>query len=286
MRTQAELKQQVTAKLDRRNQLNAYLESARQHFRNGNYAESLDSAQHALQLDEGNLEAREVHSRSSEALARLERESQLLAQARRHLEAQQYEMAIEVADELLRLNPHHAGAQALKQEAVETEERRQRFEACLVAARNHSKSQDYSACLAAATEALEIEPQHGELRRLQEKAVQALEKERAIAAGLERCGQCLANEDYGAALEAADEVLRLEPKHREAHALQRQATEGLENQQRFEELLVLARDHSKSQNHAECLKAADEALAFKPEHPELRKLRDKSFQAVERQRCD
>ena len=281
----AELKQQVTAKLDRRNQLNAYLESARQHFRSNNYAKSLDSAQRALQLDEGNAEAREVHSRSSEALARLERESQLLAQARRHLEAQQYEMAMEVADELLRLNPHHDGAQALKQEAVETEERRQRFEACLVAARNHSKSQDYSACLAAATEALEIEPQHGELRRLQEKAVQALEKERTIAAGLERCGQYLANEDYGAALEAASEVLRLEPKHREAQALQRQAAEGLESQQRFEELLVLARDHSKSQNHAECLKAADEALAFKPEHPELRKLRDKSFQAVERLRA-
>ena len=281
----AELKQRVAAKLDRRNQFNACLESARQNFRSGNYAESLDSAQRALQLDEGNAEARELHFRSSEALARLERENQLLTQARRHLEEQQYEMAIEAADELLRLNPHHAGAQALKQEAVETEERRQRFEACLVAARNHSKSQDYSACLAAAMEALEIEPQHGELRRLQEKAVQALEKERAIAASLERCGQYLANEDYGAALEAADEVLRLEPKHREAHALQRQATEGLENQQRFEELLVQARDHSKSQNHAECLKAADEALAFKPDHPELRKLRDKSFQAVERLRA-
>lgn len=278
------LKQQIATKLDRRNQLNACLESARQHLRSGSYAECLDSARRALQLDEGNAEARSLHSQATEALARLERENQLLAEARRHLDQQQYEMAIEVADQLLQLNPHHAGAQALKQEAIETEERRQRFEACLVAARNHSKSQDYAACLAAATEALEIEPQHAELRRLQEKAVQALEKERAIAAGLERCRQHLEIEAFASALEAADEVLRLEPKHRAALTLQRQAAEGLENQQRFEELLVLARNLSKSQNHAECLKAADEALTFKPDHPELRKLRDKSFQAVERLR--
>ena len=90
--------------------------------------------------------------------------------------------------------------------------------------------------------------------------------------------------DFEECLRVCDEVLRLEPKHREAQTLQRQAAEGLENQQHFEELLVLARDHSKSQNHADCLKAANEALAFKPEHPELRKLRDKSFQAVERLR--
>jgi len=281
----AELKQHVAAKLDRRNQLDACLEAARQHFRSGNYAESFESAQRALQLDKDNAEARSLHSQATEALARLEQENHLLKEAQRHLDGQEYEMAIEGADELLRLNPHHEGARTLKQEAIETQERRQRFEACLVGARNHAKSQDYSACLAAATEALEIEPQHVELRRLQEKAVQALEKERAIVASVERCRQYISNEDYGAALEAADEVLRLEPKHREAQALQRQAAEGLETQQRFEELLVLARNHSKSQNYVECLKAADEALAFVPQHPELRKLRDKAFQAVERLRA-
>jgi len=279
------LQQHAAAKLDRRNQLNACLESARQHLHSNRYAECLDSAQRALQLDADNAEARGLCSQATEALARLEQETRLLTQARRCFEEQQYEMAIEGADELLHLNPHHSGARALKQEAIETQDRRQRFEACLVAARNHAKSQDYSACLAASTEALAIEPQHAELRRLQEKAVQALERERATAAGLERCRQHLANEDYAAALEAVDEVLRLEPKHRDAQALQRQAAEGLEHQQRFEELLVLARNHSKAQDHAACLKAADEALALKPEHSEVRKLRDRSSQALERLRA-
>jgi eukaryotic-like serine/threonine-protein kinase len=280
-----ELKQLVAIKLDRHNQLNACLESARRHLQGEDYSGCLGSAQRALQLDADNAEARALCSQATEALARLERENRLLAQAHRHLEEQQYELAIEGAEELLRLNPQHAAARAFKQGAIDTQERRQRFEACLVAARNHAKSLDYSACLAAATEALATEPQHAELRRLQEKAVQALEKERAIAAGLERCRQCLATEDHASALEAADEVLRLEPKHREALTLQKQAAEGIENQQRFEELLVLARNHSKTQDNAACLKAADEALAFKPEHAELRKLREKSFQALERLRA-
>lgn len=281
----ASLKQHIATKLARRNQFGACLEAARQHLQSENYAECLASAQAALELEASSEEAQALCGRAGEGLARLERENQLFIQARRHFEEQQYEMAVESTEELLRLNPDHAAARALKQEAIETQERRQRFEACLVAARNHARAQEHSACLAAATEALQIEPQHAELRRLQERAVQALEKERAIAGGLDRCRQRLANEDYGAALEAVEEVLRLEPGNREAQTLQRQAATELESQQRFEELLVLARSHSKAQDHAACLQAAEEGLAFRPDHAELRKLRDKSSQALERLRA-
>ena len=147
-----------------------------------------------------------------------------------------------------------------------------------------TSSGDYLAVLGITDQLLTLEPDLPRALEMQQQAAEALEQQLKLEELLAVARDCEMSGDFEKCLRVCDEVLSLEPKHREALTLQRQAAEGLETQQHFEELLVLARDHSKSQNHADCLKAADEALAFKPEHPELRKLREKAAAALDHQR--
>ena len=77
----------------------------------------------------------------------------LLEEARTHLQREEYGNALEVSDELLKLEPEHSQALELRKSASEALEQQRRFAGLLAQARGYAKAQDFQACYQVATQA-------------------------------------------------------------------------------------------------------------------------------------
>lgn len=279
-----ELRSQAAERLARRRRFQELLAAARAHVRDKRYSDALFAALEGLDIEAEHSELKQIHQQASVAVERAHKVKDLLERAGHHHQQRQHEAALEIVEEALKLDPGSEEALALQRAALEGRERRQRFEALLVAARGHSKARNFAACVQATSEALELEPDHGEIRKLHDRASQELARLRTINDLLGICEGLLNGEDFSGAMETADEILKLEPGHTRAHELQRRAAEQQELQQKFEELLVAARESVKTQDYEACYRSATQGLKIKPEHTELRKLHERAFQALERQR--
>ena len=116
---------------------------------------------------------------------------------------------------------------------------------------------------------LGLEPEHDELKKLNQLAKDALERNRQVKDLFKQADQALEAKDYPLVLLLAGEVLSLEPDHEEAVRIQHQAKGAQERRQRIEELMASARTAVQAQDPESCIKATREALELDPETVEL-----------------
>ncbi|MFQ5930178.1 MAG: protein kinase [Acidobacteriota bacterium] len=275
---QADLKRRLERVAERQSKAQKILElfgTARKQLEDSQLDACRASLEEILKLNPENSEALRMRETLEEC--RHERETQLqlhtaLEVARSALDQEDFERCLKVASTALEIDPTHAEALALKGTALEGL-KLQKVEELLAAARQHERTQDYESCHKSAAEALELDPENAELKEIQRHAQEEIEKRRKVTALLEEARQGLQTRVYNQALEAAEEVLVLEPKHAEALELKRSA---LEARVKVTSLLSEARKQLEAGHHKACYQTTAKGLELDPEHPELKDLHEQA----------
>ncbi len=284
------IQQAASEALERQRKVKELLAAARRYHKAEDYEACHKATSEALELEPEHAELKELHEQAQRALEAQRTFDSLLDQARKQLEHENHVEALKSLDELLKLAPSHSQALELKRYASRELEKFQRVkkaEELLVLARKHYESGDYEACFKVATDALELEPKHPELKQLQERARKALDEARKVNSLIEKARKHLKGEDYNAAVKALDQVLSVEPNHSQAADLKRFCSETLQRKKKIQEMLALAQRHFENQDYEACCKVAEQAFELEPEHPELTDLHQRAWQArVERRRAE
>lgn len=222
---------------ERRQKVERLLSEAHRNYDAQDYETCLKLSAEALELESQHPDLKELHRLALEALERTRKLKSLLKQAREHRRRQEYGATVEVAEKLLALDPHHSEALELKRSASEALERQRKVEELLTAARRHYKTDDYQACYDIATEGLELDLENRELKELQQRARQALERRRLeeerrvrIAELLEFAQGEMEKESFQSAVDNLVFLLEMEPGHTEALALKQRAEAALAEQ--------------------------------------------------------
>jgi len=219
-----ELSQQARELLEREGKMQALLAAARAQAQAGEYESSYRVATEGLNLDAGNDELRKLQVEAQQALAKRRRVQELVERARQQQGREEYAGVLQAVEELLKVEPGHGEALELRRQAEEALERRRKVEEVLATARAHALAQEYESCMRVSIEGLSLEPENEDLKRLQIQAQQALAKRQKVQELVERARQQRKQEDSGAVLHTAEELLRQEPEEAEASEMKRVAS--------------------------------------------------------------
>ncbi len=277
-----ELQQRLKLIVERRDKARLVLDllrRARQELEESGWDASLKTVRQILQIHPENTDAGRLQQECLNRLEEQHREQQrslrlnaALEVARSAMARGKLEQCLNAASSALRVAPDHGEALELRRAALESMERRQRFETLLERALHHYHGQQYEAGVNAATEALQLEPENSELKALYQSLKSALERERKIDSLLILGRKHIEQQQYGLARKVLDELSGLAPDHPEVSALEHSVAQGLELQEKVDRLLALARSCEAEQQWEACLQATAEALQLQPQRLELRQL--------------
>jgi len=219
-------------------------------------------AEEALRLDEGNPEALAL-KQSAEAGLKLRRQAaELLAQARARLAESDFESALRIASEGLRIAPESGDFKQIQVAAL------------TIRAQSAATAGDYTGCLAAVQAGLAIDPRSPQLKRLAKEAAEELKKREQAEAFLNEAREALAQGNHERAELRADEALRLRSDWPVAVEVKERAAEAA-RRQKAREFLHEAQACCTQGNYGECRRRIDSGLALLPQDQELKALRDK-----------
>ena len=283
------------------------LQTAHKQLQNDDQDACRSSLQAILKLHPGNAEGLRMkqtlqeHHDDDETQLRLEA---ALAAARSALDQEDFERCLKVISSALELGPGHPEALALNSKALEGLNLGN-LEELLAVARQYAGDQDYEHCYQAATEGLQLHPEHPELLEIQQSAKKAIDQQRKVATLLEKAHRRMDKEKYSQALKLVEKVLALESEHPEALELKRSAQEALTSDRpEPKELQEHAAENSTAQEEYQThiakllefgqneikrgdLKAAVHNLSFllelEPDHPEALKLKQETETALSKQ---
>src|SRR5205807_6835709 len=129
-------------------------------------------------MEPENREFQGLREQAQQDLANIRKVQELFPRGEQHKRLQGAWSVWGCSDDLLTVEPQHAGALAMKRQAGEALERQRKIEGLLTAARTHAQAQQYEACYRVSTEGLGLDPGNVELRKLQTSAHEVLEKRR------------------------------------------------------------------------------------------------------------
>ena len=279
-----DLRDQASRALERQRKLAELLAEAQGYYNFGNYEASYQATTEGLRLDPENSELKEIQENAHESIERTSKVKLLLEKARAQQQRQAYPALLQTVQDLLAIEPEQSEALKLQRLASEALKRRSKVVQLLAQARGYFRSQDFEACYRVATTALELEPDHSELKELHSSAYRFLEKVRQRNEFLEKVLQHRQNGDYESALNAVDQLLSLEPGHQEGLQLQQFLSEALKLRRKFEALLSEARRYDQAQDYPACYQVTGQALELEPKHPEIMKLREHAYEGIQRKR--
>ena len=189
-------------------------------------------------------------------LATLKNSASLVQEAASLLEGDQPEKALQVAEKILRDIPNHQEAKALSERAREKLSRRARQQEkerqlaeLLKQAQALYRRADFEGSLSVLERALVLDRQHAETTSLREKVVERLEqkrleeeKARQAEEVFKKATSKFSEGDPAACLPLIAEVMKLQPGHLAATALQEQAQRRLHEIAKLEEKRQAVRD--------------------------------------------
>jgi serine/threonine protein kinase len=169
-----ELRRLLQDRTSRRRRVQACLTTGRRSLRHGNIQECQQAVENGLRLDPHNQELLLVREAARQALEIQRQRDTLLDVARQEMSRWEYPRALESIDEALRLAPHDATTLHLREECFDALERHGRFEDLASVAKGSFRAGDYEACCDAAIQALQLIPDHLEMKQLQNDSLQRL----------------------------------------------------------------------------------------------------------------
>ena len=267
--------------IERLGEVEEVLSRAKAAFEAGDYQTCVEATDQGLRLDPEHDELKKLNQLAKDALERSRQVKDLFQQAEQALDAENYPLVLQLAGEVLSLEPDHEEALRIQNQAKGAQERRQRIEELMASARAAVQAQDPESCLKATTEALELDPKNGALLALQQQAQEILDLRGKVENLLTQAKQTLQAEDFKGALQLADEVLNVRAEDEEALSVQKEAREALERQERIAELLTFGLAALEAGEFQTSLRLAQQGLKLDLENSGLEELRSRSQEALD-----
>src|SRR5208282_2246326 len=153
----------------RHDTLDVYLQQGQRLLREGDFTLAKESLQKALEIDSTHQVAQSLLAQvrdGIQARQRAEKIQSSLRGAKEALQVEQYDDAIALADEALRLDPRQEEAQKYKQRAVEQRDRAEKIRQHLERAHIHLAEKQFATALELLDQARELDPINVEVEAL------------------------------------------------------------------------------------------------------------------------
>jgi len=279
---EAELKRLTDEK---RKIVQALLADGNNFLKKKNFARALEKADEASKLATDQRSVREFIALIKDEEEKENRRrwvDEKIKAAQKLAREKQYQQALALLRETLRIQPEQAEALKLVQEVkdgIRLEEEKQHLERLLAQGRDYLNQNDLTNAERVAVEVLKLAPQSSAVLRLFDavklKKEEEAKKKRRIEESMQNARQWIQDEQYEAAIEALQLVLQEAPGHAGAAKLIQEAETGItrrEEQRRIENLLANGRNYLNRNEFANAQKIVDEVLAARPQYAEALKL--------------
>jgi tetratricopeptide (TPR) repeat protein len=274
----------------KRNTMDVYLEQGKRSLQAGDFTVAKESLQKVLEIDSSHQLAQGLLAEVRERMQARQRALKLegnIRQAKEALQAEQYEDAIGLLEEALRLDPHHEEALKCKKLAVEHRERSEKIRRHLERAEKLAAKADFQQATSELEAVLALDPRNTTaLRMIKSVGKEFAEQERVrqVRQFLEGARNQLAEKNFGKALELLDRARELDALNIEVEALIRFVRSSEEKEDR-RKLLVkrLAEiEENLSQGRLDlALAAAEQALHEFQDEPQILRLRAEVLRRTE-----
>jgi eukaryotic-like serine/threonine-protein kinase len=274
----------------KRNTMDVYLEQGKHSLQAGDFTVAKESLQKVLEIDSNHQVAQnllaEVRERMQTRLRVQKLESNIL-QAKEALQAEQYEDAIAMFEEVLRLDPHHEEALKCKNLAVERRDRAQKIRRHLERAEQLAAAANFQQAKTELESVLSLDPRNSTARMMIEsvsKEFAEQERLRQVRQFLEGARGQLAEKNIGKALELLNRARELDPLNIEVEAMIRLARSSEEKEERRKLLVERLAEIEENLGRGKldlALAAADLALREFQDEPQVLRLHAQIVQRME-----
>lgn len=278
----------------RKEQVDEWMQRAQRLVQTDDLTTARDILLEVLKYDSRHVEARQLLSQVQQSLSlrqRAEQIRQLRAQADEAIIERRYDEAVQCLEAACGLDRSNAELVELLEATRQRKERRETIDGYLRQAESARESGDFERAAASLEKALQVDHEDSQVRAAQIKLARSVEEmaQRAKARTfLDIARKEIAARHFTAAIEALDEVGRIDPSNPELITLQAAAKSGHDQEQRRRILEQLHDEVSVASTTEELTRAAqmvDQALEKLPADPSLikfkgdlaRKLRDEEI---------
>ena len=272
--------QQMADRL-KRHMIEVYTQEGQRSFAAGNLTVAKEVLQKALEIDSSHDLAKGLFAKVQDQIYLRERNQkieQMLRQAKADLQGDQFEEAIGLLDEILKLDPEHAEAQRDKAFAVDRQERARNIAQHLERAEKLMADGDLRGAQAPLQAVLALDPEHAAAAEMMDSISTALAEQERLQEARERVAAArshLEEKNFEEALRLLEEANQLDPLNIEIESLMRLVRSTREKEERrrlLEQRVANIQETLNREEFEAALALCEEALGEFPEHPQLLKL--------------
>ncbi len=277
----------------RRNMVDVFVQEGERYFEAGNLTLARESLQKVLELDSGHNLAKSLLYKVQEQLQvhqRAQKVEQGMRQAGQALENRLFDEAIDLFDEVLRVDPANEPAQQGKAQATEQRERYRLINQHLSRAEELASEADLQGTRDEVEKILAVDPAHPRAMQLKDWVTKELaERERVsrVQRHMEEAQQKLASRDFAAALVLLEKAYALDPVNIEIESLIRSTRENQEREERrklLEQRLAEIQEAISLEKLDDAIHKADRALQELPDNAQIVKLRTQAVRLADLQK--
>ncbi len=222
----------------KRETIDVFLQQGERSLHQGDFTIAKESLQKVLEIDSSHQLAKSLLAQVRERIQSRQRAQKVehnLGQAKEALQAEQYEDALSLFEEVLRLDPGNEEAKQCKQLAVERRDRSEKIRRHLERSEKLSAEADFQRAKAELEAVLTIEPGNAAALGMMDWVVKELteqERLRQVRQYLEGARAHLAGKNFGKALETLERARELDPINIEVEAVTRLVRSSQQKEER------------------------------------------------------
>ncbi len=222
----------------KRETIDVFLQQGERSLHQGDFTIAKESLQKVLEIDSSHQLAKSLLAQVRERIQSRQRAQKVehnLGQAKEGLQAEQYEDALSLFEEVLRLDPGNEEAKQCKQLAVERRDRSEKIRRHLERSEKLSAEADFQRAKAELEAVLTIEPGNAAALGMMDWVVKELteqERLRQVRQYLEGARAHLAGKNFGKALETLERARELDPINIEVEAVTRLVRSSQQKEER------------------------------------------------------
>jgi len=263
------------------NTVDVYLQQGQRSLQEGDFTLAKESLQKVLEIDSTHQVAKSLLAQVRDGIQSRQREQKIqssLRGAKEALQAEQYEDAIALADEALRLDPKHEEAQKYKQLAVEERDRAEKIRRHLERGEKLAAEADFQRAKAEFEVVLGIDPDNATAIMTMDWVLKELteqERLRQVRQLLEGARVHLAEKQFATALQLLDRSRELDPINVEVEALTRLVRSSAEKEEQRKLLVKRLAEIEENLNKGKldtALAAVEQAQQEFPDDPQVLRL--------------
>jgi serine/threonine protein kinase len=277
----------------RRSSVSAYLEQGQRSFQVGDFTIAKESLQKVLEIDSSHELAQNLLTQVRELIQSRQRAQKIEQNVRRAKEAQeaeQYDEAVALLEEALRLDPANQEAARLKAQIVQQRERAQKIRRHIELAEKLSAQGDFRRAKMEVEAVVAIDPVNGSAHLMMDWIVKELaeqERQRQVQQYLEGARAQFSEKNSAKALEILDRARELDPHNAEVEQLTNAVRSSQEKEERRKLLATRLAEIESDLNHGQLDQAferVEQALRELPDDPQILRLHTQVSRQVEVQK--